>query len=70
MSLFLAQPELIEVLKRVGNSILEQDGVLRKIEFLGHRRTPFSISNKSAPGSKRIVQARFVSKTKVPPDVV
>lgn len=40
----LPRPELAAALKRTANAIFDQGGVIRKIDNLGHRPTPFKIS--------------------------
>jgi ribosomal protein S6 len=55
----MAKNDLVKILKNVGETLLNNQGVLRKIEFLGHRKLPMKMSNKSAPHSKNLQQASY-----------
>ncbi|KAI1286746.1 putative 28S ribosomal protein S6, mitochondrial [Halotydeus destructor] len=55
----MQRPEMLEILKRVGDSVLDNEGILRKVEFLGHRPLPWRMVNRTRPGVKRITQGSY-----------
>lgn len=51
---------LVECLKRVGEGIIDGPGsVLRKIEFLGHRKLPYRLGNPHQKGSARLKEGSY-----------
>lgn len=55
----LPKPAMVAACVRVGEKILENDSVLRRIEFLGHKHLHYSLQNRHVPGSPRFKQGSF-----------
>lgn len=50
---------LVDALKRIGEQVLDAGCTLRKIEFLGHKRTPYSLPNPHQPRTARYKEGSY-----------
>ena len=55
----LPRASLVECLQRISEQMLDSGCTLRKIEFLGHRRTPYSLPNVHLPKTPRIKEGSY-----------